>query len=70
MANRGPLKGMIAHFCLTTPDGIRISSVWETEQDARTGAEDPVLREAFAKAQMPPAAPQFSPCTTMSSSRR
>lgn len=61
MSNPAPPQGLIAHFCLKTPDGIRVSNVWDSEEHARAGDEDPVLREALAKAQMPPMAPPFFP---------
>jgi hypothetical protein len=52
--NPAPPKGMLAHFCLETPDGIRISNVWETEADATAGLEDPALQAAFRKAGITP----------------
>jgi hypothetical protein len=57
----GPPEGMIAHFCLETPDGIRISNVWDSDEHAKADVENPALREALAKAQMPAVAPQFLP---------
>jgi hypothetical protein len=61
MSRGAPPEGMIAHFCLETPDGMRVSNVWESEEAARAGANDPLLLEAFAKAQMPRVEPQFLP---------
>jgi hypothetical protein len=62
MANApGPPDGMIAHFCLETPDGIRVSNVWDSDEHAQADVENPVLREALAKAQMPAVTPQFFP---------
>jgi hypothetical protein len=60
-ATGGPPEGMIAHFCLETPDGIRVSNVWDTDEHAKGDVENPVLREALAKAQMPEVTPQFFP---------
>ena len=57
----GPPEGMLAHFCLETPDGIRVSNVWDNEEHAKADIESPVLREALAKAQMPAVTPQFLP---------
>jgi len=60
MMSRGaPPDGLLAHYCLETPDGMRVSNVWESEKQAEEGFKDPLLQEAFAKAQMPPAQPQI-----------
>ena|ERR1700674_4776642 len=56
-----PPEGMIAHFCLQTPYGIRVSNVWESEARAQEGFKDPLLQEAFTKAEMPLVEPQIFP---------
>jgi hypothetical protein len=62
MKNRPtPPEGLIGHFCIETPTGIRISNVWDTETNAQRGAQDPLLREALTKAQMPQVEPQTLP---------
>jgi hypothetical protein len=57
----GPPEGMLAHFCLETPDGMRVSNVWDTEEHAKADVNNPRLREALAKAEMPAVTPQFLP---------
>ena len=61
MADGTPPKGLLAHFCMKTSDGIRVSNVWESEEAAKAGLEDPRLKEGFAKAEMPKVEPQFLP---------
>jgi hypothetical protein len=57
----GPPEGMIAHFCVETPDGISVRNVWDTDEHAKADGENPLLREALAKAQMPVVSPQYLP---------
>ena len=54
-----PPAELIGHFCIETPDGIRVSNVWETEAAATAGMNDPRLIEGFKKAGMPESTPQM-----------
>ena len=51
--------GLLAHFCVETPGGIRVSNVFDSEASAKEGSTNPVLRDALAKAEMQPVEPSF-----------
>lgn len=61
MSAGAPPKGLIAHFCMETPDGMRVSNVFESKADAEAGMKNPLLLEGFAKGGMTPVEPQVLP---------
>lgn len=50
--------GHLSHSCLELPDGIRIVNTFDSEEHAREFSARPEFQEIFAKAGIPPTAPQ------------
>ena len=56
-----PPAGLISHTCVELPNGIRIASMYESEQQARAFYSSSLFQEAIRKAGIGKVEPQFLP---------
>jgi hypothetical protein len=53
-----PPPGAIAHYCLVTPEGIRVANVFEDEDKLRAHYEREEFRRALERAGVPRVTPE------------
>ena len=57
----GGQRGLLAHYCLETDDGIRVMNIYETEEEVHAAYDRPAFQQALKDAGFVASAPTIMP---------